>query len=186
MEILRFEESPRKSGLRITKSRGLIAVLGVFAFAALGTTLAGSITLNAGQNIEFGQAVARTASCDTVGGITIAPTAKFANAGGANGTGTFNLGTITVSGIDDTCIGKVFTIEAYDNTANSSPLNIVSVSTTPYYKASFTAGTTPAASGGVNAVWSGGSPSSNSMAVGFSGTTIDAASVQKLTIESSN
>ena len=184
MEILRFEESPRKSGLRITKSRGLVAVLGVFAFAALGTTLAGSITLNAGQSIEFGQAVARTASCDSVGGITVAPTAKFVNA--SSGTGTFNLGTITVSGIDDDCAGKVFTIKAFNDVAGADPLGIVSSGGSWKYAATFTAGTTPSPSAGVNVVWTGSSPTSNSAAVGFSGTTIDAASVQKLTIESSN
>ena len=184
MEILRFEESPRKSGLRVTKSRGVIAVLGVIAFAALGTTLAGSITLNSNQSIEFGQAAARTASCDATGGITIAPTAKFVNA--SSGTGTFSLGTISITGIDDSCIGKVFTIQAYDDTAGAAPLGIVSSGGSWKTSAQFTAGTSPSPSAGVNAVWSGGSPSSNSMAVGFTGTTIDAASVQKLTIESSN
>jgi hypothetical protein len=103
VEILKFDSAPRPSrGKNKSASKALFAIVGVVALATLGSTLAGSITINSGQSVEFGQGVSVTASCDVTGGITLAPSASFVN---AEGTGTFNLGTIGFSGIDSTCSG---------------------------------------------------------------------------------
>ena len=100
----------KKSNTRNLKiALGLAAVI---LIPTIGSTLAGSITINSAANVEFGQGLAQTAACDP-DGMTLTPDASFTNAAGA---GSFGLGTIEISGIDDGCEGKTFTITAYNNT----------------------------------------------------------------------
>ena len=168
-------------------NKSLFAIVGVVAVAALGTTLAGQITLNSGQSVEFGQGVSVTAACDVTGGITMAPSASFVN---AVGTGTFNLGTIGFSGIDSTCVGKVFTLKAYDNVANSAPLTLVTtgVSTTWNY-ATFAYTTTATSSNhstGTNIGNFSQGATSGTLDLGWTDTrTISATNTYKFTLESS-
>jgi len=189
VEILKFDSAPRPSrGKNKSASKALFAIVGVVALATLGSTLAGSITINSGQSVEFGQGVSVTASCDVTGGITLAPSASFVN---AVGTGTFNLGTIGFSGIDSTCSGKVFTLKAYDNVAGSSALTLITTGAgagTGYNYATF-AFTTPAA--GTRSTWartgnySLGSGSDGTIDLGWTDTrTISATSTYKFTLES--
>jgi len=63
---------PRKN-LRLLLGVGTIA-----AVIGISSTLASSITLNGGDNIEFGQGVLTTAACDS--SITFTPFSEFANA----------------------------------------------------------------------------------------------------------
>jgi hypothetical protein len=184
VSILNLDDVP--SSPRGRKINGKFVILGLIALAGVGTTLAGSITLNSSQSIEFGQAVARTASCDTNGGITVAPTAKFANVN--NGTGTFNLGTITISGIDDNCAGRVFTIKGYGE-SSQTPINLVtangqSPSSSIVFKI---AATQSNATAGVNVAFTENSSNSDIIQVGpaSDATTASATDVMKLTIESS-
>jgi hypothetical protein len=185
MEILRINDSGSSSRQR--KIPGKLLFFAFLAFAGFGTTLAGQITMNSNQSIEFGQAVARTASCDTNGGITIAPTAKFANV--SNGTGSFNLGTITITGIDDNCSGRVFTIKGYDD-SSQTPINLVTAASgTPSSSIVFTiaasqgAGTTA----GVNVAFTNNTGNTDRIDVGpaANATTVSATEMMKLTIESS-
>ena len=186
MEILKFDSAPRPSrGKNKSASKALFAIVGVVALATLGSTLAGSITINSGQSVEFGQGVSVTASCDVTAGITLAPTASFVN---AVGTGTFNLGTIGFSGIDSTCAGKVFTLKAYDNVAGSSPLTLVTTASGNYSYATF-AFSTPTAS--TKSSWanvgnySAGSGSNGTIDLGWTDTrTISATNTYKFTLES--
>jgi hypothetical protein len=158
------------------------------AIAALGTTLAGQITMNSGQAVEFGQGVSVTASCDVTGGITLAPSATFINA--ATGTGTFSLGTISFTGIDSACQNKVFTLKAYDNTAGAAPLQLTTTGGSPstwnYATFAFTSGNT-LKSGNINTGnYSLGGGSNGTIDIGFTDTrTVSATSVQKFTLESS-
>ena len=100
----------KKSNTRNLKiALGLAAVILV---PTIGSTLAGSIAINTNANVEFGQGLAQTAACDP-DGMTLTPDASFTNAAGA---GSFGLGTIAISGIDDACEDKTFTITAYNNT----------------------------------------------------------------------
>ena len=106
----------KKSNTRNLKiALGLAAVILV---PTIGSTLAGSIAINTGANVEFGQGLAQTAACDP-DGLTLTPAASFTNAAGA---GSFDLGTIEISGIDDACAGKIFTIKAYNNTGGALAL----------------------------------------------------------------
>ena len=189
MEILKFDPAPRQNrGSNKSMNKSLFAIVGVVALAALGTTLAGQITLNSGQSVEFGQGVSVTAACDVTGGITMAPSASFVN---AVGTGTFNLGTIGFSGIDSTCAGKVFTLKAYDNVANSAPLTLVTTGAGPtlWNYATFTFTTPSASNRSSNANtgnYSAGTGSNGTIDLGWTDTrTISATYTYKFTLESS-
>jgi hypothetical protein len=188
MSILNLDNLP--SAPRGRKINGKFVILGLVALAGIGTTLAGSITLNSSQQIEFGQAVARTASCDTNGGITVAPSAKFANDTGGNGTGTFNLGTISITGIDDNCVGRVFTIKGYDD-SSQTPINLVTASGgTPSSSIVFKiAASQSGATAGVNYSFTAGNGTDNRNRIDVgpasNATTASATNIMKLTIESS-
>ena len=107
----------KKSNTRNLKiALGLAAVI---LIPTIGSTLAGSIGLTAvgGGGVEFGQGLAQTAACDDA--ITVTPSSTFVNASGA---GTFKVGTVVLSGIKDTCSGKIFKVKAWNNTAGSSAL----------------------------------------------------------------
>lgn len=187
MEILKFDSAPRPSrGKNKSASKALFAIVGVVALATLGSTLAGSITINSGQNVEFGQGVSVTASCDVTAGITLAPTAQFIN---AVGTGTFALGTIGFSGIDSTCADKVFTLRAYDNVAGSAPLTLVTTAAGNYdlVTFAFSSPTASTKSSWVNAGnYSAGTGSNGTIDIGWTDTrTISATNTYKFTLESS-
>jgi hypothetical protein len=159
------------------------------ALATLGTTLAGQITMNAGQAVEFGQGVSVTASCDVTGGITLAPSATFINA--ATGTGTFTLGTIGFSGIDSACANRVFTLKAYDNTAGTGPLVLAttgsgSVTTWNFATFAFTSGNTDKSPNINKGNYSLGGGSNGRLDIGFlDSRTVSATNVFKFTLESS-
>jgi hypothetical protein len=102
------------------KNRNLKLALGVGTLAVmvgLGSTLAANISLNSGGNVEFGQGVAQTISCQSIPegynfsspsaapspsassmdrSVTVTPISDFVN----TGTGTFVLSSIQFSGLD--------------------------------------------------------------------------------------
>jgi hypothetical protein len=103
-----------KKSTRIFLGFGLlIAVIGV------GSTFASTISINANQDIEFGQGVERTVFCGENKTITVTPTSTFAN---SNDLGTFGLTSITVSDIPKECSDRNFIIKVYDNNGGSEPL----------------------------------------------------------------
>jgi len=189
VEILKFDSAPRASrGKSKSTAKPLFAIVGMVALAALGTTLAGQITMNSGQAVEFGQGVSVTASCDVTAGITLAPSATFINA--ATGTGTFALGTIGFSGIDSACASKIFTLKAYDNTAGGAALVLATTGASTTWNYATFAFTTPGAttkSSNINVGnYSAGSGSNGTIDVGFlDSRTVSAANVFKFTLESS-
>lgn len=98
----------KKSNTRNLKiALGLAAVILV---PTIGSTLAGTISVS-GDRVEFGQGLAQAAACDS-DGITLTPATSFSNTAGA---GSFALGTIAISGINDDCAGKTFKITAYSD-----------------------------------------------------------------------
>ena len=189
MEILKFDSAPRPSrGKNKSASKALFAIVGVVALATLGSTLAGSININSGQSVEFGQGVSVTAACDAVGGITLAPSATFINAAGSGGT--FALGTIAFSGIDSACAGKVFTLKAYNDVANSAPLTLVTTGTsTTWNYATFAFSAASASTRSSNAMtgnYAAGSGTNGTIDLGWTDTrTISATNTYKFTLESS-
>ena len=114
MEILKFDSpGPSRPRKKNSSSRTVLAIMTVAAVAALGSTFAANISLNSGAAVEFGQGVALTAACDSA--ITVTPGATFANSATAGATGTFNLGTVTMTGIDIACLNKVFKLQFWDS-----------------------------------------------------------------------
>ena len=115
MEILKFENSPRPARKKSSSSKIILGFASVAAVAMLGSTLAASITLNGSDDVEFGQGVAQTTACDST--IFVTPVSAFNNS-----TSAFELTSIELSSVDDdSCAGKLFTLNAYTS-AGSSPI----------------------------------------------------------------
>jgi hypothetical protein len=181
MEILKFDNAPQKRTSRKKSStKGLLAVAGFAAIAVLGSTLAANISLNSGS-LEFGQGIATTAACDG-DGITVTPKAVFTN----TASGSFSLASVAFSGVSDSCIGKLFTLNAYDN-SSATPLNIATSGTNVYNVATFVVSTTL----GVKSSYistgaiSGGGTNDNRFEIGFNGTQATSGAVYKITLQSS-
>lgn len=121
-------QQPRnKRGMKIWMGIGLvIAVLGV------GSTLASTITINQGNNAEFGQGVQRTIYCGGNQTITLVPVSGFINRNESSGSdsttsaGTFYLSGIRVTNIPRSCSGKDFVFSAYDKSGSNTPVIISS------------------------------------------------------------
>ena len=91
----------------------VIVVVAAVLIPKIGSTFAGTITLNGDQSVEFGQGTVMTTACDD--SITITPTSRFSTADRA-----FYLGDITVSGLDaSACYDDMFTITVFDQSGSS-------------------------------------------------------------------
>jgi len=128
MELLKFNDAP-KNTRRGKNPAGFIGAGIMVAVMGLSSTLAGTITLNAGQTVEFGQGVVNTAACD--GTITLKPSSSFVS-------DTFTVSGITISdiGLNDGgtgqprgCRGQVLEIRAY-GTDTTEPLAFNDTGTT--------------------------------------------------------
>ncbi len=107
----------------------MVAVMG------LSSTLAGTISINSGQTVEFGQGIVSTAACDA--SISIAPVSTYTYA--ADTAGAFDITAIVIdkvgwdspsSGIDSAgrgCRGQVLELRAF-NATQPDPL--------PFYNSS--------------------------------------------------
>ena len=124
MEILNFESNGSN---RSPKKRGRIATIigGAFLFAAIGSTFAANVTINAGSDIEYGQGLTQATACDDQ--IKITPTNHFVN--GETSTGSFYIDTITVTDSRTAtnaglakCVGKSIKLTAFSGTAGSAAL----------------------------------------------------------------
>jgi hypothetical protein len=103
------------------KNKTLKVLLGIAALVAVpvvGSTLAASIGINTGNNIQFGQGVTQAVACDSA--ITVTAGSGFTNASTA---GAFSLTTVTISDVDVACDGKTFTIRSYKDT-DATPLTV--------------------------------------------------------------
>lgn len=91
----------------------LIAVIGI------GSTFASTISINANQDIEFGQGVQKSIFCGGTKSITVTPISTYAN---ESDEATFGLTGIRVSDIPEECSGKNFVIKAYGENGNATPI----------------------------------------------------------------
>ena len=184
MEILKFDNAAPQKRTRQKRSstKGLVAAAGFAAIAVLGSTLAANISLNSGT-LEFGQGVAVTAACDD-NGITATPKAVFANV--QNG-GSFNFASIAFSGVKDTCLGKLFTVNAYGDTS-ATPLNIATVGANSYNVATFVMSTTLGVKSSYISTASvvGSTTDDRRFEIGFNGTQATSGAVYKITLQSSD
>jgi hypothetical protein len=181
MEILKFDNAPQKRTRQNRSStKGLLAVAGVALVAVLGSTLAANITLNSGS-LEFGQGIATTTACDG-DGITLTPKAVFTN----TASGSFSLASVAFSGIADACIGKLFTLNAYDN-SSATPLVIATSGANTYSVATFVVSATQGQKSSYistsSAGW--GSADGRTLEIGFNGTQATSGAVYKITLQSS-
>jgi len=166
--------------IRLLNSRTSKLVFGAAVLLALpliGTTLAASISINTTNTIQFGQGVVQATACDQ--DVTVAATTSFANASGA---GSFNVDTITLSGISADCASKTFLVRAYDTTT-ATPSTIASSS--PTTALTFIAGSafcTIASQNFTTYSCTGSGPYSIAIKVPV---TLSAASVYKFTLETS-
>jgi hypothetical protein len=123
------------------KSPKLILGLAVLiAIPVLGTTFAGSIAVNSGSKINFGQGQTQALACDT--DVTITPYASYAG-------GKWLLETITVTNLDTQtsgCQGKNITVAAYDGSSNT-----ITASATTFQPSGTAGAITPSTS----ATWGG-------------------------------
>ena len=168
-------------------TRNLKIALGLAAvilIPTIGSTLAGSITVNTSGAVEFGQGISQAAAC---GNLTLTPAAGFVNADGA---GSFKLNTVTLSAIPSTCTTKTFTIKAY-GASSDTPL-VLSARTgsaaivTPTYSGStctVTVGSTPATPNETAVCTAASSIASVVITVGSSA--LAAGTIYKFTVESS-
>ena len=92
----------------------------------LQTTLAANISLSSNSSVEFGQGTLKTTSCSGNTQLTLTPNSAFTNVAGA---GSYKFSSVTVSGIPDSCWGKDFTINAYDESSNT-PLALFNTTST--------------------------------------------------------
>ena len=85
--------------------------------AVTGIAYGANIALNGGSGgntLEFGQGqVSTNLVCDTNGGITVIPYAGYINE--SSSTGKFTLDSIIFENVDDTCVGKDFTVQVWSN-----------------------------------------------------------------------
>ena len=161
-------EKKKKSNTRNLKiALGLAAVILV---PTIGSTLAGSITVS-GDAIEFGQGVVTTAACD--GAITVTPESALVGVG-------FIATAIAVTDIGAAgCTGKVFTIKALD-IANAA------LFTCRFDFGASSVATTMAANPGPCDVYSDDHLTTGMAFTFRPGSVIDAADIEKITLESSN
>jgi hypothetical protein len=89
----------------------------IMIMTVTGIAYGANIALNGGSGgntLEFGQGqVSTNLACDTNGGITVIPYAGYVNE--AASTGKFTLDSIIFENVDDTCVGKDFTVQVWSN-----------------------------------------------------------------------
>ena len=130
-----------KRAVKVWMGIGLvIAVLGV------GSTLASTITINSGQNTEFGQGIERTVYCGGNKQISVTPISGYINnpdpvpshssepsddptAVPTSSPGTFYLSGIKVSDIPAECSGVDFVLSVYPASGANEPIVITSENT---------------------------------------------------------
>ena len=156
-------------------NRNLKIALGLAAvilIPTIGSTLAGSITIGTNNSVEFGQGFTATTSCDS-DGITVVPSTVLAS-------GTFNLESITVSGVSSNCATKNFTFKVL-NASNVEQI-IGTGSPTSICKVVFQTSTSTSSTG---ACIVSGSTSTGFALAPATGVTLAAANVYKITLETS-
>jgi hypothetical protein len=119
MSILDLGTGPSRPSVGKKSTRIFLGFGLLVAVIGIGSTFASTISINANQDIEFGQGVERTVFCGGERSITVTPTSTFAN---SDDLGTFGLTSITVSDIPKECSDRNFIIKVYDNNGGSEPL----------------------------------------------------------------
>jgi len=112
MSILDLGNGPSRPAVGKKSTRIFIGFGLLVAVIGIGSTFASTISINANQDIEFGQGVERSVFCGGDAKITVTPASTFAN---SEELGTFGLTSITVSDIPADCSDRDFVLKVYDN-----------------------------------------------------------------------
>ena len=104
------ESTSSKKGKNYKKA---LRVGGVVSLVGLGSTFAANISLNQGDNVEFGQGVAQTAACDE-DGFAITPVASYDNARSI-----FRLDRVQITGLNLTPVGTGWSAAGYSDQATA-------------------------------------------------------------------
>ena len=119
MPTLNFDDVPAsrpRKNLRLFLGAGTIA-----AVIGVGSTLASDISLNGGDDIEFGQGIATTAACDS-DGMNITPISEFTNTDAPTSTGErYPMKVIKVEGVDLTPEGWDLSLDTPDFNEEFTP-----------------------------------------------------------------
>jgi hypothetical protein len=126
MSILDLGPSPKEKSVGKQSKRIFLGFGLLMAVIGIGSTFASTISINAGQEIEFGQGVQRSVFCGDEESITITPISEFVNGGDDEELGTFGFTGITISDIPENCSDRNFIIKVYGDEAGSLPLTIAS------------------------------------------------------------
>ncbi len=104
------ESTPSNKGKNYKKA---LRVGGVVSLVGIGSTFAANISLNQGDNVEFGQGVAQTAACDQ-DGFSITPVSSY-----DNGRSIFRLDRVQVSGLNLTPVGTGYSAGGYGSQSDA-------------------------------------------------------------------
>ena len=108
------EESAPKKRKNNKVLKILLGIGALIIVPVIGTTLAAQITIGSGA-IQFGQGVQQATACDAA--ITVTAATSFANTTSA---GSFNVGDVVISAIDDDCNAKKFTVSLFGNSSSTA------------------------------------------------------------------
>ena len=180
MSLLNFKDDQSRVSRPMKPLKAVIGVGLLVGTIALGSTLAASINLNGGGPVEFGQGVTQTVACDDE--VVVTPLSSFVN---DDADGGFKFTAISLSELDGSlyedssdkgCAGKTFTIKTY-NSGGALLTPTYSISLDSNGDFSSPDGNTEGNSEGL---------SNSSVKLLFMGTLINAESVYRITIESSD
>jgi hypothetical protein len=134
MELLKFSDSP-KSSRRGKNPAAFIGAGIMVAVMGLSSTLAGTISINSGSAVEFGQGIVSTAACDS--SVKVTPLSEYDYTSNA-----FTVSSVTISNIGFTdpanpstnadgrgCKGQVLELRAYNSAGVLLPFYADTVTT---------------------------------------------------------
>ena len=129
MSLLNLNGPSGKAPRTKNTARAWMGIGLVFAVLGIGSTLAGSITINPSGNTEFGQGVEKTVFCGSESQtLIVSPSSNYRNSSSGSTLGTFFLSGIKVSSIPSACDGINFVFSIYDDDS-TTPLTIVNPGT---------------------------------------------------------
>jgi hypothetical protein len=162
----------------------LLGISALIAIPVIGTTLAASISINSDAAVQFGQGVVQATACDN--SVTVSTTTSFTNATGA---GSFKVATIVLSDIANACSSYKFKVLAYGDTGNALTLSTGGTTNACVATPTLVAGGNTISSEGSNTcvgTVNGTNSATNNVITFTPGTELNASTVFKFTVETTN
>jgi hypothetical protein len=115
--LLSIDSKKRRFSPKKIRRVSLVTLFSIVLFS-VGTAFSARMVFNNGGNIEFGQGILETTTCDS-NGILVTPINSFVNEDNA---GSFTFNAIQVTRISANCVGKVFVIKVLDDQGDPLPI----------------------------------------------------------------